>query len=156
MDGHGSYKTPEFDAACKKLNIIPIYMPPHSSHLLQPLDVNLFSPFKRAYTKELKNTFRLGINHIDKLEFLETYKRVRSQVFTPSNILEVFKGAGLYSFNPTVVFDLLNAPLGPITPENELEQVQLQSSPWALQIFHTIKQLDKQKRALSFRLQACA
>ena len=153
MDGYKSYETPGFDAACKELNIIPIYMPPHSSHLLQPLDVGLFSPLKRAYTKGLENTFRLGINHIDKMEFLAIYKRVRPQIFTKSNILGAFKGAGLYPLNPTAVLDLLNAPLGPTTPENEPEQVQQQSSPWAPQTPYTIKQLDKQKQALSSRLE---
>ena len=82
MDGHGSHATPEFDTKCKELNIIPLYLPPHSSHLLQPLDVGCFSPLKTTYTKELEKTFRLGINHIDKLEFLEIYRRVRPQVFT--------------------------------------------------------------------------
>lgn len=34
---------------CSESDIIPIYMPVHSSHLLQPLDVSCFSPLKRAY-----------------------------------------------------------------------------------------------------------
>ena len=153
IDGHGSHKTPEFDPACKKFNIIPIYMSPHSSHLLQPLDVGFFALLKRAYTKELENTFRVGMTHVDKLEFLEIYKRVRLQVFTKSNILGAFRGDGLHPFSPTAVLDVLNASLGPTTPQNEPEQVQQQSSPWAPQTPHTIKQLDKQKQALTARLE---
>lgn len=152
MDGHGSHETPAFDAACKERNIIPIYMPPHSSHLLQPLDVGLFSPLKRAYTKELENTFRMGINHVDKIEFLETYKRIRPQVFTKSNILGAFRGAGLHPLEPAVVLDLLHNVLGPSTPENEPERT-LQSSPWEPHTPHTSKDLLKQKEALSARLQ---
>ena len=124
----------------------------HSSHLLQPLDVGFFSPLKKTYTKELKNMFRLGISHVNELEFLETYKQVRLQVFTKSNILGAFKGAGLFPFNPTAVLDLLNAPLGPTTPENEHSQIQQQSSPWTPQTPLTIKQLDKQKQMLDTKL----
>ena len=154
MDGHGSHATPRFDAACKELNIIPLYMPPHSSHLLQPLDVGCFSPLKTIYTKELENTFRLGINHVDKIEFLEVYKRVRPQVFTRSNILGSFRGAGLYPLDPARVLDLLNTPLGPTTPENEPQQTEPQSSPWEPQTPSTTKQLDKQKKILDARLKS--
>ena len=34
LDGHGSHLTPKFDEICEKNDIIPICMPPHSSHLL--------------------------------------------------------------------------------------------------------------------------
>ncbi|RJE24552.1 hypothetical protein PHISCL_03083, partial [Aspergillus sclerotialis] len=45
-------------------------MPPHSSHLLQPLDVGLFGPLKRAYGKLIKKIMVAGNNHIDKQDFL--------------------------------------------------------------------------------------
>ena len=149
MDGHSSHATPSFDASCKELNIIPLYMPAHSSHLLQPLDVGCFSPLKQMYTKELENTFRLGINHVDKLEFLTVYGRVRPQIFTKSNILSSFRGAGIHPLNPTVVLDLLNVAPGTITPENEPQQ---RSSPWEPSTPHTTKQLGKQEKTLHTRL----
>ena len=152
MDGHGSHATPRFDSFCRELNVIPLYMPAHSSHLLQPLDVGCFSPLKATYTKELENTFRLGINHVDKLEFLEVYKRARPQVFTKSNIMGSFRGAGIHPLDPAIVLDLVNAAPGTITPENEPQQAQQQSSPWEPQTPHTTKQLDKQKKALDTKL----
>ena len=36
MDGHGSHKTKKFRETCEDNNIIPLYLPPHSTHLLQP------------------------------------------------------------------------------------------------------------------------
>jgi hypothetical protein len=47
LDGHGSHLTAEFDRTCTKNHIIPICMPPHSSHLLQSLDVSCFAVLKR-------------------------------------------------------------------------------------------------------------
>ena len=52
LDNHGSHTTPEFRAFCEDKDIIPLWMPPHSSHLLQPLDVGCFGPLKQAYSKQ--------------------------------------------------------------------------------------------------------
>lgn len=49
IDGHKSHVSADFQAFCKEKNIITISIPPHSSHLLQPLDVGCFGPLKRAY-----------------------------------------------------------------------------------------------------------
>jgi hypothetical protein len=49
LDGHGSHLTAEFDYICIENHIIPICMPPHSSHLLQSLDVSCFAVLKRQY-----------------------------------------------------------------------------------------------------------
>jgi hypothetical protein len=49
LDGHGSHLTPQFDRICAENDIIPLFMPAHSSHLLQPLDVGCFAVLKRAY-----------------------------------------------------------------------------------------------------------
>jgi hypothetical protein len=53
LDGHSSHSGPEFDQFCTENLIIPLYMPPHFSHLLQPLDVSYFSPLKRVYKQEV-------------------------------------------------------------------------------------------------------
>ena len=46
LDGHSSHATANFDHFCMERRIIPLYMPPHSSHLLQPLDISCFGPLK--------------------------------------------------------------------------------------------------------------
>ncbi len=49
LDGHESYYSPKFKLYCQQNNIITLYMPLHSSYLLQPLDVSCFRPLKQAY-----------------------------------------------------------------------------------------------------------
>jgi hypothetical protein len=49
LDGHKSHFTAEFEQYCLKNSIIPLCMPPHSSHLCQPLDVGCFSSLKNSY-----------------------------------------------------------------------------------------------------------
>jgi hypothetical protein len=49
MDGHGSHVTAEFDQYCFDNSIILLCMLPHSTYILQPLDVVCFFVLKRAY-----------------------------------------------------------------------------------------------------------
>jgi hypothetical protein len=55
VDGHESHNSHEFYKYCEEEKIIVLCMPPHSSHLLQPLDVGCFSPLKRAYGDEINS-----------------------------------------------------------------------------------------------------
>jgi hypothetical protein len=47
LDGHESHHSDAFEEYCKERNIITLYIPAYSSHLLQPLDFSWFSPLKR-------------------------------------------------------------------------------------------------------------
>ena len=49
LNGHESHYSTDFELYCQQHNIITLYMPAHSSHLLQPLDVGCFGPLKQAY-----------------------------------------------------------------------------------------------------------
>ena len=71
FDGHGSHLTPQFDQVCAENSIIPICMPPHSSHLLQPLDIGHFAVLKRTYGRLVEDQMRARFNHIDILDFLQ-------------------------------------------------------------------------------------
>ena len=51
-DGHGSYIRGDFIAYCMENQIDLLIMPPHCSHILQPLDVGVFSAFKRYHSAE--------------------------------------------------------------------------------------------------------
>ena len=64
IDGHEIHHSAKFDQFCKDKNIIIICMPPHSSRLLQPLDVGCFSPLKRAYSRQIEGLIKSHINHV--------------------------------------------------------------------------------------------
>ncbi|KAH5757089.1 hypothetical protein HBI88_199150 [Parastagonospora nodorum] len=93
INGYKSHDSLEFQQYCKDNKIITICMPPHLSHLLQPLDVELM---------------RNQITHITKLEFLLCFKRAFNAAITPSNIQGGFRGAGLVLFDPERVILALN------------------------------------------------
>ena len=143
LDGHGSHLTPEFDRLCAEHDIIPICMPPHSSHLLQPLDVGCFAVLKRSYGRLVDQQTRMGINHIDKLDFLAAYPRARADAFQTKSIENAFRATGLIPLNAAEVLDKLNIQLRPPTPA--VERPSSRSSIYCPETPSNIKQLSKHK-----------
>ncbi|KAI9043448.1 uncharacterized protein KD926_003599 [Aspergillus affinis] len=115
LDGHGSHSTLEFDQLCKEKDIIPLYMPPYSSHKLQPLDVGCFSPLKSYYGRRISDAIQNGIEHIDKSDFINHFKRIYSKAFSASNITSSFASTGLIPYDPDKVLSKLK-PLRSSTP----------------------------------------
>ena len=111
LDGHGSHLTPKFDEICEKNKIIPICMPPRSSHLLQPLDIGCFAGLKRSYDQTVEIKMRNGINHIDKFDFLAAYPNARTEALESETIKDSFCAAGLVPFSPDQVISKLDIRL---------------------------------------------
>ena len=116
LDGHGSHATAEFDRFCMEKKIIPLYMPPHSSHLLQPLDVSCFSPLKHLYSQRVQELIQKGIYSIKKEDFLYIYPAVHQQALSSSNIKSGFAATGLVPLSSEKVLSkLLKTPTPPST-----------------------------------------
>ncbi|RAL58500.1 hypothetical protein DID88_004004 [Monilinia fructigena] len=60
MDGHSSHITGSFIAFCIEKDIDLLILPPHCSHLLQPLDIAVYGPMKRYHALEVDRYFRAG------------------------------------------------------------------------------------------------
>ena len=87
LDGHGSHSTTDFIWNCYINNIFLLFLLPHSSHLLQPLDLSIFSSMKTAYQKELgKLTGILTSTTVGKRLFLHCYNTARIASLTNQNI----------------------------------------------------------------------
>lgn len=139
LDGHGSHHTIEFIEYCEAHGIIPFAMPPHLTHLLQPLDVAVFQPLKHYHAKALDILVRDGIINITKLEFLSIIQQVRDQAFKASTIKSAFKKTGIWPFNPQLVIQQLvdRAPAHTPSPE----PAGLPSSDFSTPV--TLRQINK-------------
>lgn len=115
LDGHTSHCTREFIEHCDANDIIPLCLPSHSTHLLQPLDVRVFQPYKYYHSEAIEEATRLGCADFDKLEFLASLKSIREKTFKKSTILSAFRACGLWPYAPDVVLDKLRESL----PETE-------------------------------------
>ncbi|OJD26579.1 guanylate kinase [Blastomyces percursus] len=160
LDRHGSHASAEFDQFCSENYIIALYMPVHSSYcggdvgpmlgaqpsiplhcLLKPLDVGCFSSLKTAYGRQVENQMRLGINHIDKEEFLTLYPIAHARALTDNNIKSGFRAAGLDPYDPEQVLSRLNTIMR--TPKPPVTSHSSQAS-WATATLHNVRQLEQQ------------
>lgn len=146
LDGHGSHLTPQFDRICAENNIIPLCMPAHSSHLLQPLDVGCFAVLKRTYSCFVSDLACTGYNHINKLDFLADYQRARLEAFQPNTIQNSFAASGLVPINAERVLSKLNISLRTPTPPGS--RPNSRSSQFTPKTPRTIIQLQKQASML--------
>jgi hypothetical protein len=121
-------------------------MPPHSSHLLQPLDVGCFSPLKRAYSRKVEALIRHHINHITKLEFLPAFKAAYDQSFTSANICSAFRGAGLVPLLPDAVLSKLDVQLRTPTPD------ALPEALWEARTPSNVRELEAQSTLIRERV----
>ena len=121
-------------------------MPPHLSHLLQPLDIGCFSPLKRAYSREVESLICYHINHITKLEFLPAFKAAFNQSFTSANICSAFRGAGLVPLQPDVVLSKLDVQLRTPTP------AALPEAPWEARTPSNVRELEAQSTLIRDRV----
>jgi hypothetical protein len=116
IDGHESHCSVDFQNYCKENQIIALCMPPHSSHLLQPLDVVPYSLLKRAYGDGISLLARSRVHHINKETFLPAFKTAFEKTFTKENVCAGFRGAGLVPHNPEAVLSKLDVQLRTPTP----------------------------------------
>jgi hypothetical protein len=59
---------------------------------------------------------RLGINHIDKLDFLTAFPQARAEAYKSSTIKSAFAATGIQPYNPDRVISQLNVRLKTPTP----------------------------------------
>jgi hypothetical protein len=135
LDGHGSHLTARFIAFCLNKNIDLVCLLPHTSHLLQPLDVGIFSPLKQALSAEIEKLFRLDTRRVPRIEWTEAYITARAKTFTSRNIESSFWASGIYPLSPITILSTLRMPTStppttppPITTPNDLDRSLLDSS----------------------------
>nr|POF17747.1 pogo transposable element with znf domain [Quercus suber] len=146
LDNHSSHETIEFISFCEDHNIILLWMPPHSSHILQPLDVGCFGPLKRSFSKHNQALIKNHIFHIQRTDFITTFYTSFIESITPANIKGGFRGSGIYPFNPEVVLSTLD-PL-----PQPLSQPSSQGS-WQPHTPKTSREVNQQTTLINSRLQ---
>src|SRR2546421_1481481 len=60
FDGFDSHCTKEFLEVLEDNKVIPYRLPPHATHLLQPLDVGVFQPYKHWHAEAVDDATRSG------------------------------------------------------------------------------------------------
>jgi DDE superfamily endonuclease len=102
-DGYRSHLTREILQFCEDQQIHIFALPPHTSHILQPLDVVLFQPYKHFHAKAVDNATRTECSKFNKLKFLAALRDIRTATFKPHSILSAFRECGIAPYNPQIV-----------------------------------------------------
>lgn len=134
MDGHGSHITANAVAHYMKHAIDLRILPPHTSHILQPLDVGVFSPLKRALAAETDAIARVDPSRIRRAEWTEMYIRERERALTASNIASGWRATGLWPLSPVTVTEKVRTRP---TPLPFLPQTPGQSASLDLSLLHS-------------------
>ena len=92
-------------------NVILFVLPPHTSHLTQPLHVGIFGPFKSMYYNECKDYMKHhpGLT-ITKYEVAQLTAKPYMKSVTAENLTSAFRKTGIYPFNNQVITDSQAAP----------------------------------------------
>jgi len=95
-NSHRSHVMGPFLSHCLKHDIQVVLLLPHTSHLLQPIDVGVFSPLKHYLSQNLNKLVCTGIAKVEKCEWVECFAKARPLALTSKNIQSGFKATGIY------------------------------------------------------------
>ena len=103
LDGHVSHFSKTFIQWAIELNIVVLCYPPHSTHVLQGLDVVLFSHAKVEWTKS-HDWWECDTGEmVTKETFLKVFGESYLATFTPANNKKAFSKTGVHPFDHSVI-----------------------------------------------------
>lgn len=104
LDGHSSHYCPETIKLAAESKVIVFALPPHTTHITQPLDKGHFAPLKAAWREECHDfsTKNPG-GVVTRVEFCEVFSKSWHKAVTPYNIIASFKATGICPFNRAVI-----------------------------------------------------
>lgn len=118
FDGHGSHTALEMAEHAEEHNIILFCSPPHTTHYLQPLDVNFFGPVQRRWADRCDDLAMegalVGERGMTRETLIPEYLAIRDAVMaTPDLVKNAFRKTGLYPFDPNVLGDETSPAFAP-------------------------------------------
>jgi len=100
FDGHSSHTSTDLIEWAISKNIILFVLPAHTSHILQPLDVAIFGPFKGHYYRECAAFMHRHMGRsVTKYDMAEIACTAYLHAMSPLNIVSAFRKTGIYPFN---------------------------------------------------------
>ena len=150
MDGHGSHTAVDFLWYCKQNKIHLLFLPAHTSHVLQPLDLGVFAPLKSRYRAQIAALASLDdASPVKKQRFVTCYNIARKETFTPRLLRIGWQAAGLYPYNPSKGLNSSQVQASkprPSTPPQRQETPPIFGTPKSSQhIYRTTQSIRKKQ-----------
>jgi len=100
-DNHDNHISEEFIYHCYDNNIAIFLLLPHFFHLIQLLNVDVFSFLKATMKSQFNTIFQTGIACLQKSKWIEDYIIARDTDMTKKNILQIKE---VSTFNQLILF----------------------------------------------------
>ena len=101
IDGHSSHYQPGIVRAAAQERVILFCLPPHTTHLSQPLDKGSFGPLKMFWREECRRYLSENPGKVvTRYQFSQLFSRAWYKGMSMSNCITGFKVTGVYPFNP--------------------------------------------------------
>ncbi|XP_046378017.2 MFS-type transporter clz9-like [Haliotis rufescens] len=102
-DGHRSHITPHLIDYAVDQGIILFVLPPHTSHVLQPMDVGCFGPFTKIFSSECRKWQRSNSGTVNRYSVCSLACKAYGISLSASNLHSAFRKCGIYPFDPTAI-----------------------------------------------------
>ena len=100
FDGHRSHVSLSLTDWGKEHDIEFFILPPHTSHVTQPLDVGCFAPLKAIYNIECQTYMRLNSGHqINRYVVGKLACKAYLKALSPDNLISAFRRTGIVPIN---------------------------------------------------------
>ena len=99
LDGHTTHENDEFGLLAIANHIQLFYFPSHLTHIMQPLDVGVFQPWKHYHNQAIMHALRSLDFEYTISSLFHDLQGIRQSTFKESTIKHAFKRAGIWPVN---------------------------------------------------------
>ena len=104
LDGHSSHYNPSVIESAAEEGVIIFCLPPHTTHLTQPLDKGCFGPLKNYWKEECQTYLSKNMGKsITRFQFSQVFSKAWLRGMTMTNVIAGFRTTGVCPFDRDVV-----------------------------------------------------
>ena len=124
LDGHATHHSVAAAELAESRNIALFFLPPHTTHFLQPMDVSLFGPFKAAFARQVDIWMRE--HPVEKCTLLTIPPLICSawkKAVTKRNIVSGFVATGICPLSPERGLSFVDSLAVSTSPEFDSDMI---------------------------------
>jgi hypothetical protein len=104
LDGHSSHYEPDTIRLAAEEGVVILCLPPHTTHVSQPLDISFFRPLKVYWSEGCHRYMQEHPGRVvTKYQFSSLFSVAWYKAIKPENLISGFKKAGICPFNSKAI-----------------------------------------------------
>ena len=104
LDGHSSHYEPDTISFAAAQGVIVLCLPPHTTHVSQPLDVSFFKPLKSYWSDACHHYMQENPGRVvTKYQFSSLFSKAWYKAIRPENLISGFRRVGVCPFNSEAI-----------------------------------------------------